>query len=118
ESEPPKEVTHLTVETLPEYVKDGNHFVKFYAPWCAHSFRLEPIWNKIAEAPEFEGKVSLARVDCDDNKSLCKDYDIKGYPTLIWLKDGKVVRKYAGTRTHRNIISFIREMINEKPITE
>ncbi|GJQ69969.1 hypothetical protein Trydic_g22485 [Trypoxylus dichotomus] len=112
-SKPAKEVITLGTETFSNHVRQGNHFVLFYAPWCAHSFRLQSTWNKLAESPDFDGKVTIARLDCESNKEICKDYEIKGYPTLLWIKNAVKVKQYSEERNYVHLSSFIREMIDQ-----
>ena len=41
-------------------------FVKFYAPWCGHCKKLEPVWADMAK--QLKGKVNVAEVNCEDSK--------------------------------------------------
>ena len=45
---------------------NGIWLVEFYAPWCGHCKALEPKWRKAAE--KLKGNVTLAKLDCEDNK--------------------------------------------------
>lgn len=74
----------------------GRHFVKFYAPWCGHCQRLAPTWDQLAQSFEFDTSVKISKIDCTVNSLSCKHYQIKGYPTLLWIVDGKVLDKYSG----------------------
>ena len=44
----------------------------------------------------------------------CKKYGIKGYPTLLWIVDGKVVEKYQGARSHSDLKKFINDKVTEE----
>ncbi|GJQ69964.1 hypothetical protein Trydic_g22483 [Trypoxylus dichotomus] len=114
DSKPAKEVITLGAETFSDHVGQGNHFVMFYAPWCGHSVRLEPTWKELAESPEFDGKVTIARVDCESNKKICNDYKIDRYPTLLWIKNGIKVDRFSKERTYENLSSFIKYFKTEK----
>jgi len=82
--------------------------VEFYAPWCGHCKRLAP---EFAEASkELFGKVALAKVDCIQEKVLCEEFAIKGFPTLkIFRDDPNSGTEYAGGRTASEIVSFMKK---------
>jgi thiol-disulfide isomerase/thioredoxin len=67
---------------------NGNYpwFVKFYAPWCGHCKAMASDWDVFADTHFKEGDLKVAKVDCthDGGKNPCKDFDVKGYPTLIY----------------------------------
>jgi protein disulfide-isomerase A6 len=56
--------------------------VAFFAPWCGHCRNLAPAYKKAAE--NLKGLVSLAAIDCDDekNKRICAEYGVQGFPTI------------------------------------
>lgn len=54
--------------------------------------KLAPVWEKLAESLEFEPSVSIAKVDCTQFRTICNNFDVKGYPTLLWIEDGKKVK--------------------------
>ena len=59
---------------------DGVWIVEFYAPWCGHCQQLAPEYQKAAKA--LKGIVNVGGIDCDQHKSLCGQYGIKGFPTI------------------------------------
>ena len=63
---------------------ENGWFVKFYAPWCGHCQRLAPTWEQLAD--ETKGQLNVAKVDCtsDNGKPLCQQFEVRGYPTLLW----------------------------------
>jgi thioredoxin domain-containing protein 5 len=85
------EVLELTSENYNDVTKKGLHFVKFFAPWCSHCQRLAPIWDELAHSLAYENKVKISKVDCTTNPEICQNMNVKGYPTLLWIKDGEVV---------------------------
>ena len=105
---------HLTLKTFDELVVDresnrviGNKpwFIKFYAPWCGHCQRLEPIWQELFEKHGQE--VNIAKVDCttEDSKELCHQFGVKGYPSLKFLVDDQVY-SYKGPRALEHLADF------------
>lgn len=53
--------------------------------------KLAPTWDALAKALEHDTTVTIAKVDCTVHRSICNSFDIKGYPTLLWIEDGKKV---------------------------
>lgn len=94
-------VLSLNYNSFHSAVEEGPIFVKFFAPWCGHCKKLAPSKSKpslyprrlhlflirkkawIEFASEMEGKVTVAEVDCDEHKILCKMQGIRGYPTIF-----------------------------------
>lgn len=85
----PSQVIELDGDSFAR-TSQGLWLLKFYAPWCSHCKRLAPIYTKVAEhfhqASPHIG--SVARVDGTAYPSLANAFSIKGYPTLILVKDG------------------------------
>ena len=77
-----------------------NGLVCVAAPWCGHCKRLAPTWDKLAAEYSDNADVSVAKVDCTQNRDLCKENGIRGYPTLKLFKNGNIdnAEKYRGGR--------------------
>mmetsp|Transcript_12939 Transcript_12939/g.16046 ORF Transcript_12939/g.16046 Transcript_12939/m.16046 type:complete len:207 (-) Transcript_12939:185-805(-) len=82
----------------------GDWFIKFYAPWCGHCKRLAPTWDKIAT--ELKGQINIAKVDCTQNRGVSRRFGIRGFPTLILLRGGKMV-KYEGPRSPEALTEWV-----------
>jgi thioredoxin 1 len=68
--------------------------VDFWATWCAPCKALTPVIEELAS--EFDGKVKIGKVNVDDNPETPGKYGVRGIPTLILFKDGKVVDQLVG----------------------
>uniref|UniRef100_T1J252 Thioredoxin domain-containing protein n=1 Tax=Strigamia maritima TaxID=126957 RepID=T1J252_STRMM len=79
-------------------------FVKFYAPWCGHCKKLEPVWNQVAQSLH-SSSVRVGRVDCTRYTSVANEYKVSAFPTLLFLK-GEKVYVYNGDRTKEEIVDF------------
>jgi len=81
--------------------------VEFYAPWCGHCKHLEPIYDKLAT--ELRGRgVTIAKVDCVQEKTIQAEHGIRGFPTLKLFKDGgKTVVDYKGGRDVASFSAFL-----------
>jgi len=67
--------------------------VDFWASWCAPCKQIAPLVDTLAE--DYEGKVKVGKVNVDENPATPAKYGIRGIPTLILFKDGKVVEAHA-----------------------
>ena len=81
--------------------------VMFFAPWCGHCQALKPQWKTLQD---MRGFMKVVAFDCDVNQDFVakigKRYPglITGYPTILFYKNGKPVKKYTGERTAQNIL--------------
>jgi len=70
--------------------------VDFWATWCGPCRMVAPVVEELAE--EYDGRVSFAKVDVDQNNQIASRYGIMSIPTLILFKDGKPVSNIVGFR--------------------
>lgn len=68
--------------------------VDFTATWCGPCKMLSPIIDELAK--EYEGKIKIGKVDTDANRNTSSKYNIMSVPTLLFIKDGKVVDTAVG----------------------
>ena len=75
----------------------GVALVDFYADWCGPCKMVGPIIDEISE--EYAGKVTVGKVNVDEEGSLASEYAVVSIPTIIIFKDGKQVEKLVGVRS-------------------
>jgi thioredoxin 2 len=68
--------------------------VDLWAPWCGPCRFVSPILEELAR--EHAGRLKVVKVNVDENKKLAVRYDAMSIPTLVVLKDGKVVDRIVG----------------------
>ncbi len=70
--------------------------VDFWAAWCGPCKMLAPVIEELAE--EYVGKVTVGKVNIDENPDLAVRYGIQSIPTVMLFKDGKPVGKEIGLK--------------------
>ncbi len=101
----------LTQENFESEVlkSDKPVLIDFWAEWCMPCRMIGPI---VAEIAEVHGdKVKVAKVNVDDQGSIAQKYNIISIPTLLVVKDGKVVNQKVGAGSRKMIEGLISEYI-------
>lgn len=83
--------------------------VDFWAAWCGPCRMIAPIIEELTV--EYEGKVKVGKLDVDENQQTAIKYGVRSIPTVLFLKDGKVVDKIIGAQQKKNFIEKIRKML-------
>ena len=68
--------------------------VDFWAAWCGPCRMVAPVVEELAE--EYEGRISFAKLDVDQNPKTASKYGIMSIPTLLLFKDGKPISNIVG----------------------
>jgi len=87
---------HLTEENFDETLSrhSGVLMVDFWAEWCGPCKAIAPVLEDLAK--ESAGRVTLAKVNVDENHGLAGRYGIRSIPTILFMKAGKVVDQVIG----------------------
>ena len=89
-------VKSVTTDSFDEEVvkSQGLVMVDFWATWCGPCKIVAPVVEELAK--EYEGKVTFAKLNTDENPAIASRYSIRGIPTLMFFKDGKVMDQVVG----------------------
>lgn len=93
-----------------EVKHEGQWFIMFYAPWCAHCKRTEPIWGHVAQSLS-NTNVRVGRIDVSRFTAVGQHFKINSYPTIMFIK-GHQEYIYNGDRTKDELIPFATRMSN------
>lgn len=83
-------------EDLKSLVSKGIHLVDFYAEWCGPCKMLAPVLEEI-------DSIDIIKVNVDLHSDLAREYGVMSVPTLVFIKDGKVVLKDVGFKDKEQI---------------
>lgn len=72
-----------------EVIKEGSKIVVFGADWCPDCRKIEPIMEMLEK--DYDEKISIYKVNIDDEEALKDEVGVRRIPTLIFFKDGKEI---------------------------
>lgn len=79
--------------------------VDYWAEWCGPCRSIAPILDEVAK--EFKGRLTVAKMNVDENQATPAKFGIRGIPTLMIFKDGAVVGTKVGAVSKSQLTSFI-----------
>ncbi len=99
-------VITITKENFNEEVLKSTKpvLLDFWASWCGPCRMVSPIIDEIAEeSPE----IKVGKINVDEQNELAANFNVMSIPTLVVIRDGKVVNKAVGVRPKQQILSML-----------
>jgi len=84
--------------------------VDFWAPWCGPCRMLAPTIEEIAS--EYKNKAKICKVNTDENPLLAGKFQISAIPTLLFFKNGKVVKELVGLQPKEELKKVLDELLS------
>ena len=95
----------LTADTFEAETKQGITLLDFWAPWCGPCRMQTPILEKVAG--QVADRAKIAKINVDEHPQLAAQFNVRSIPTLLLMKDGKVVQQFVGVQQEQKLLDAI-----------
>jgi len=104
-------ITHTSDSAFQEHVLDSDTpvLLDFWAEWCGPCKAIAPALDELAG--QYEGKLKIVKINIDENQKTPREYGVRGIPTLMIFKDGKVAGTQIGAVSKGQLAQFIDKSI-------
>ena len=99
----------ITDATFEQETSQGLVLIDFWATWCGPCRMQAPILEQLA-GEVHEDKLKILKMDVDENPNTAREFGIMSIPTLLFKKDGQVVKQVAGVHTKDQLKAIIAEL--------
>ena len=102
-------IVHVSDDSFEQDVlsSDKPVLVDYWAEWCGPCKSIAPVLEEIAD--EYQEKMTVAKINVDDNPSTPRKYAVRGIPTLMLFKNGAVEATKVGAVSKAQLSAFIDE---------
>ena len=83
--------------------------VDYWAEWCGPCKMIAPILDDVAGA--YQGKLTVAKMNVDENREVPAKFGIRGIPTLMLFKDGELAGTLVGAKPKSQLMAFINQKL-------
>ena len=107
-----KKLKHADDSTFSTLVLEAKNasLVDFWAPWCGPCRAIGPVLDDLAA--QYGGEINIVKVNVDESPATAAKFGVRSIPTLILVKDGKVIGTQVGLALKDTLIDFIRPGLN------
>jgi thioredoxin 1 len=104
---------HLSDKDFEEKVLKGKgvFLIDFYADWCGPCKQAGPVIEELAK--EYEGKLTVGKVNVDESQATAGKFGIMSIPTVIMFKDGQEIERMSGFSGKDGYVNLINKVIGE-----
>ncbi len=104
-------IKHISDATFEADVLQASQpvVVDFWAEWCGPCKMIAPIRDEVATA--YEGKLTVAKMNVDDNRNIPAQFGIRGIPTLMLFKNGQLAATKVGAMSKSQLTQFIDQQL-------
>ena len=99
----------VTDKTFEEETSQGLVLIDFWATWCGPCRMQAPILEQL-ESEFDEDELKIVKMDVDENPETARSFGIMSIPTLMFKKDGQVVKQVAGVHTKDQLKAIVEEL--------
>ncbi len=92
-------------------VSKGVVLVDFWASWCPPCVKLGPVMHSLAD--KFAGRVTIGKVNVDDQRQKASQFGINSIPTIMIYKDGRMVERIVGLQSEETLTRLIEKHLSQ-----